>query len=478
MLSRIIANREARKVAREQDEIQRQRAAEHQQIANEEKDANEHGFQELKSLQQEMDIETFEDGCFEEYQVIFPPPFPPQQDEPEVTFAADDIMLPLVESMQELGLQVERSDLARHAVLSGYFEESLKSWHQRGAQPQSFIGKGLFTLLTQTSDISLAMSIFQTLKAYYKLIGKQGGDTTTRGSQAAVPSASSMIEAFIYNGYDRQRAAAQYQESKDEGVVQKMNGDHPVRSETLKLVLQSIATVCEYCGTCPASRSVAFPPQDTSRLVIIILHLFMDSASLQLVPYIIPACRELLAMYNDDIWKEECAVIAREVVSSLYPTKRMQTRLVKMMDLLETSRALQLQQTVACVMLQNLIPTQEREMAQQHSGNLDDVAKFLSNLPWWKDGKSLVVHNRDDFLITDVELLLILCDVLLWPHALEILNGRVHAAGPLLSSKFKQDWFNLLRDIRRNIKSLKLEYKSVQTLADRLDLRYQEVLDI
>lgn len=487
MLNKIIANREARKAAREQDEIQRKQiAAEQQQrIANDGKDAarDHHGFQELKSLQQEMDIETFEDGCFEEYQVIFPLPCSSLQEKPIVSFASENIMMPLKKSMQELGLEVDDNQLARHAILSGIFADFLKKGH---LESPSFIGKGLFTLLAQTSDLSLGLAALKTLVAYYKK-REEAGEQETRGLQGMgdVPSATTMVEAFIFNGYDRQRAAARYKEANSEGNDSNGNKDEKLaghmRTESFKLILESIVPVCEYCTACPAAKSVAFAAQDTSRLVLVVLHLFLEPTAHQLFPSIIPACDRLLSMYGDDnIWKDECAGIAREVVSSLYPTKRMQTRLVKMLDLLETPRALQLQQTVACVMLQKLIPTAEPSLVTttQQSDNFDDVAKILSSLSWWKDGKSLIVHNRDDFSITDVELLLILCDVLLWPNALEIISGRAQAAGPLLDSKFRQEWFHLLRDIRRNIKSLKLEHKSVQTLADRLDLRYQEVLDV
>lgn len=88
--------------------------------------------------------------------------------------------------------------------------------------------------------------------------------------------------------------------------------------------------------------------------------------------------------------------------------------------------------------------------------------------------------------IADVELLLRLCDLLLWPHALHSwrIGGPASRADSddeedggagALAPAFVDAWLQFLGGIHRSIKALLPEDQAVKALANQLEITYREM---
>ena len=89
---------------------------------------------------------------------------------------------------------------------------------------------------------------------------------------------------------------------------------------------------------------------------------------------------------------------------------------------------------------------------------------------------SVAARSRGAYTISDVELLLKACNMLLWPQVMVSWRGGSTEGGPEpLDAGFLAAWSAFLTGIGRNIKALQPEDQAVKALATRMDLQYKEM---
>lgn len=504
LLQKIINNRESRKSQVEKEVALRARAAEEQQELEkhaQEKSAAAAAFDELKAVQDTLDMDLSE---LEGHQVLFVA----RPDEPSVDLDSEDAAA-ISRAANSLSFgeafEGQKTAVFRTALASGFI---LQQAVQRGYVTASTM-HAIFSLLAFSADVQLAGAAFRTIQA---ILGDNPGEfpntepsfavipfdstKSVRVDPAIVPTAASILQALRANGYDPDRAVRH--NSRDDGREKEVGDEieKAVRVQSVKLLLHTAAVVCRHCARHLNAAPIALAPTAVADLILAVLHISLDPTSLRLGPDLDEALIALVGSLDVDAWERTAPNLANQIVQ-LGPSNHARLRLLRNLPA-DDMRGHRLRQICACSLVRRIIPEkEEKALNKKQKGNEDEaVYAVLTSQWWWNSGKRLVTEVSpiqeaakrpgEVYSIVDVELLLHVVDMLLWPYALRATAAKAQgasqdevraAAGPLNRKNFVDGWLECLREISRNIKALKLEEQAVRSLANKLDNRYQDVID-
>jgi len=431
------------------------------------------------------------------------------------------------------------------AVRSGLIYARLSSAKVCNAQYTD----ALFKLIAYSTDGAVAGAAFSTLAAMlgYELAkGTVSLDPTftslvlsnnNKSSKSSVkieglPSAADLLEAFAANGYKvpearkkpqtkekakkgKDEAAAEEGEYEDDGgaaavgktMGKKKGGDSrdlpQLRIQTLKLLLHTVAAISLH------PTSVTWSREGLSDLLLLSIRMQLDPEAIRLQDDSDAAIRAVLNVFEDSDWNMKLQHLANKL-ALVGPGNWSRLRLLRSIPVKNHARAFALQQFTGCVLLDKIIPPKGGGTGGTKSltgrggvADLDPMKVISSSQPWFSDPKKLVematsggsgAPPRDGYLIEEVELLLRICHVLLWPHVVkkycplappsssssfgdECNNKKKGDDGVkegLLTEEFMSAWDGFLGVILRNIKAMQVEDQAVKAFANWCQLEYKE----
>lgn len=482
----------------------------------------------LRAIEEEANLGARTEDFLEVEQVLFPV-------EPSEAQAPDLGEDPFVAAAAEAAAALGLSDLPigseaptqggsgpesmhdavfKQAVISGYVAT-------RAVQEGTCSGatmNALFDLIARSSDMDVASAAFSTLltalgDAHPPKLWRDAG-IMAAGMAAAgtapiavdhVPSARDILGALEANGFDPKQAAtaAKVAAKSGEGGTaaaaaaapeNQNNLDPGLRLQTIKLLLHTAAAVCRYCATHPAAAGSALQGDAVGDLLLAVLHMGLDPAALVLQPHLNAAAAALLGAMDEDDWERELPRMA-ERLSQLGPSPRARLRLICQLDAAPARRrACELQRFAGCLLVEKVIPGKGPKVsAVSTQGGVPDPATVLSAQPWFESPKALVMgastaaavaKSKGTYTISDVEVLLRVCNMLLWPSALRAFSegrGMGTLGGDawvpaIPSEEFVTAWTAFLGGVYGNIKKLQPEDQAVKAYASRLQMTYTAMM--
>lgn len=454
------------------------------------------------------------------------------------------------------------SEVFRNAVVSGVVAtQAIKQKHCSDETASA-----LFSLLAFSSDGELAGAAFRSLlcmlgedtihsgtgvDAGYGFGTNTGRDSSSSSSSVklsvnAVPSAAAILQALEQNGYmpaghggkKRQREEKakgkeeevnEEEESKDEEQI-----ENTLRVHAILLLLQTSVAVCNHCIRNPKAAKKALRSSDVSNLLIAVMSMGLDAAAVRVQPDLDAACIALLGAFTDKDWKVQLPLLSKRI-SEIGNSSSSRLRVLCQLpadDLSVRYRVRQLQRFSGCILVEKILPanlnSSSSAIPPRGLVGAPDPTDILLSQPWFRNPKAVVsgaiapssVTGKPSptaYMTSDVELLLHLCDLLLWPSALRAVKDRYVAHGalspspikqksmrmitapdddetmldaedddgggttfekePKLSAEFLAAWSTFLTGIVKNIRTLQPEEMAVKTLASRLEFKYRETVE-
>ncbi len=471
--------------------------------------------------------------------------------DPSVAAAAKEVLTslglysPALSAFFQDDDRIMSTEVFRNAVVSGIVaNQAIENKHCSDGTAAA-----LFSLLAYSSDGELAGAAFRSLLC---MLGEDTADTGTgldaghglfgHGSNSgssssaavelsveAVPSAAAILKALEINGYkpaDKKTQKKEDEEMKEEDEQH----ENSIRVYAIKLLLHTAAAVCNHCSRRPEAASKALPAADVANLLIAIMYMGLDTAAVRLQPDLDTACVALLGALTNDDWSTQLPLLSKQI-SEIGRSSRARLRVLRQLpvdDLSVRYKVRQLQRYAGCILVEKILPRDlnAKDSAIPSRGLIGapDPTDVLLAQPWFRNPKAVVTgasaptEEKDPSVYTfsDVELLVHVCDLLLWPSALRAVKARTIATGgaspspvkqnslrmisapegdeemldaedgdggniyekePELSSEFLAFWSTFLTGIVRNIKTLQPEQMAVKTLASRLEFKYKETVE-
>jgi len=261
----------------------------------------------------------------------------------------------------------------------------------------------------------------------------------------------------------------------------------------MKLLMHLAAAVCRFCSRHEQFASEALQVDSVCDLLLAAILLGLDPSAIRFQSDLRIAAAALLGSIND--WEGKLPQLANLLVSST-PTPAACLRALRQLpaDPLDHPRGWQLLQFSGCILLTKAIPGKGMGLAR--SDVCPDLQAVLDSQPWFKDPKTLVINatpslalkksaNRaTGYTITDVEILLKICNLLLWPYALAAWSPggggdqetTIASRPKPLDAHFLGKWKLFLSGIYRNIKTLQPEDQAVKSYANRLEIVYEDMI--
>jgi hypothetical protein len=423
------------------------------------------------------------------------------------------------------------------AVRSGLIYAQLSSGKVCNAQYTD----ALFKLTAYCTDGAVAGAAFSTLAAMlgYELemgtvsldptftslvLSNNDKNSKNRIKIEGLPSDADLLEAFAANGYKvpdarkkpqtkekakKGKGEAAAAEDDDEAAavgkkVGKKGGDNrdlpQLRIQTLKLLLHTVAAVSLHPTSATWSR------EGLSDLLLLSIRMQLDPEAIRLQDDSDAAIRAVLNVFEDSDWDMKLQHLANKLVL-VGPGNWCRLRLLRSIPVKNHARAFALQQFTGCVLLDKIIPPKgggtggiKSLTARGGAADLDPMKVISSSQPWFSDPKKLVematsggsgAPPRDGYLIEEVELLLRICHVLLWPHVVKKYSPLPPSSSSsgghnnkdkrddglkegLLTGEFMTAWDTFLGVILRNIKAMQVEDQAVKAFANWCQLEYKE----
>jgi hypothetical protein len=456
------------------------------------------------------------------------------------------------------------SEVFRNAVISGVV--ATQAIKKKICSDET--AAALFSLLAYSSDGELAGAAFRSLlcmlgentvyngtrvDAGYGFETIEGNNDEKNSpvlelSVKGVPSAAAILKALEVNGYSpadnnavpthkthktgKEQVKEEEMEKEEEQQGQE-NTETIVRVYAIKLLLHTAIAVCNHCArrTSVVAKK-ALPAADISNLLIAVMYMGIDDAAVRLQPDLDAACTALLCALTEDDWKRELPLLSKRI-SQMANSSRSRLRILRQMPVNAVSgrsRVRELQRYTGCILVEKILPEKLCAKSSAIPTRLlgaPDPTDILLAQPWFRNAKAVVTGavepsakaEKDPLTYTtaDVEILLHLCDVLLWPSALRAVKERFvssDAAGssspvkqrsmrmisqpddddeemhdveaadsdgyenePVLDVEFLTAWSTFLTGIVRNIKTLQPDEMAVKTLASKLDFKYKETVE-
>lgn len=455
--------------------------------------------------------------------------------------------------------RIMASEVFRNAVISGVVAtQAIKKKH---CSDETALA--LFTLLAFSSDGELAGAAFRSLLCmlgedtihngtgvdagygYYTGTDRDTASSSLELSVKAVPTAAAILQALEQNGYmpagnsgnKSQRKGngkdrAEELNEEEEGKEQVQN-ENTLRVYSIMLLLHISVAVCNHCTRKPEAAKKALSPSDVSNLLIAVMYMGLDAAAVRLQPNLDAACIALLGAFTDDDWNRQLPLLSRRI-SEMGKSSRSRLRLLRQLPVDDRSvryRVRQLQRFAGCILVEKILPANLNSSSSAIPSRgligAPDPTDILLSQPWFRNPKAVVsaaispssVTEKTPppaYMTTDVELLLHLCDLLLWPSALRAVKDRYVAScaaspspvkqdsmrmitapeddegmldadgntgttnaekEPKLSADFLAAWSTFLTGIVKNIRTLQPEEMAVKTLASRLEFKYKETVE-
>lgn len=484
-------------------------------------------LQGLAALQDKLNLGTVDSEVLEGEQVLFPASPEESSLSLDPTFVSQ-----ATEALKDLGLydaalhsmfDGQESSLAvtafKHAVLSGLVATTAV----KAGECSDATANALFGILVYAKDMELAGAALRSLIC---ILGENAGQETTRldaghsfSSPAAaagdggiminpgaLPSAASILKALQVNGYNSSGGDTKPVGDIDTNPSQ-FKPAEGLRIQTLKLLLHTAAALCGHCTTHPDSASPALTPGSVTDLILAVVHMGLDPASLQLQRDLDAACIALLGALSSTDWTTQLPRLA-DGIAALGPSTRSRLRVLRQLPANEpTGRGRQLQRFVGCIVVERILPGElapSKSAIPKHCMGVPDPEAVLQGQPWFFNPKGVVAGaSNSAHTFFDIELLLHICDVLLWPAAMRAMKQRSgNFTGPSqgfspgidvlmsggddplgldddpISQEFLTVWCNFLGGLDRSIKTtLQPEEMAVRTLANRLAYRYKEACE-
>lgn len=458
--------------------------------------------------------------------------------------------------------RIMTSEVFRNAVISGVVAtQAIKKKHCTDETASA-----LFSLLAFSSDGELAGAAFRSLlcmlgedtihrgtgvDAGYGFDTNQGRDSSSLSSMElsidAVPSAAAILHALEQNGYmpaghKGKRYLGEKQDGKDtseelneeEGTKDEEHVENTLRVNAILLLLQTSVAICNHCIRKPEAATKALPSSDVSNLLIAVMYMGLDAAAVRLQPDLDAACIALVGALTDDDWILQLPLLSKSI-SEMGKSSRSRLRVLCQLpvdDLSVRYRVRQLQRFAGCILVENILPANLNSLSSAIPSRgligAPDPTDILLSQPWFRNPKAVVSgatppssvtakNSPPAYTTSDVEILLHLCDLLLWPSALRAVKDRYVASGalspspvkqysmrmikapeddeemldanddddsgtnfekePKLSSEFMAAWSAFLTGIVKNIRTLQPEEMAVKTLASRLEFKYKETVE-
>lgn len=315
-----------------------------------------------------------------------------------------------------------------------------------------------------------------------------------------------------------------------------------IRLYAIKLLLHAAIALCSHCRRHPAKVSQALPRDATAELLVCILHLHLDPCALRLQDDILASTSVLIEGMDAVDWERKVPGIA-EKLCSLGPSHHARLHLLRSIPVEENigassqndtmdkgkpsvltvgiSRAMELRQRVGCLILEKIIPpigafkkdttkkASSLSSSSKRNGPPPNPADIISSQQWFSkpkvliQGASLHPGNKSSknagksgpsspsssaYCMSDIETLLKLCHMLLWPYLLRLwsfhqdidpvygldrASKESDISSKVLVSAFVSEWTVFLSGIRRNVKGLQPEEQSVRALANQLEMEYK-----
>ena len=535
LLQKLAASKKRRDAAREAEKQQREEAEEEAANAAERESSpmdiatTGNALEEIAALQQKLGLSLLEGEVLEGEQVIFP------ASPEEQSLALDsDFVNNATQALKDLGIydaalnsmfdEQEASVIAfQNAVLLGFVAATaIKTGECSDATAAS-----LFSIMATTKNMELAGAASRTLLC---MLGEEIAQDTARldpghaftdpaghrditVNPEALPSAATILEALKINGYSSSSGEDTNEEiNTDPSQFKPVEG---LRIQTIKQLLHTAAAVCHHCATHPDSDMPALDPGSVSALILAVVHMGLDPTSLQLQRDLDAACTALLGALSKSEWTKQLPILA-DKIAALGPSTRSRLRILRQLPANEpTGRGRQLQRFVGCIVVEKILggklaPT--KSTIPKRCMGMPDPEAVLQGQPWFTNPKGVVAGATNSAAAVaanplkthtffDIELLLHICDVLVWPAAMRAMQDRqgnydgpsqgfspgidvlqaggddptVGDDGPL-SYEFLSGWCNFLSGLDRYIKTLQPDEMAVKTLANRFSFRYKEAV--
>jgi len=266
------------------------------------------------------------------------------------------------------------------------------------------------------------------------------------------------------------------------------------RIHFINLIICALGEFCDFVAK--RGLSIATTQQkDVLELAKMILCIRFDPMAYRMHENLDRALLSLFKMVDDDTWKILVVDLSYSLALSfgIGASKGLKYRIVKelpcglrVMDSStpnERLRCLELQQSTASLLIEIAMEAvdSERKPEKLKAANIPvGPADVLRRQAWLKSPSLLTECPNGENSInhfTRVEILLRLCDLLLWPYILSSTGSSSKRVLGKIDPSVLREWSSCMYYVQRKIKTLNPEDQAVKVLANYLKLQYDEYLD-
>ena len=404
----------------------------------------------------------------------------------------------------DIGLQVNQALGCMHASL-GYTEEQrvrliLNQYIVSGAAlcrlkltktcPSKLIAT-LLSVLGLEEDVKVASAAHNMLGKIWELSVPSNGQKQENAIVVEdVPGFSTFTSLLKDNGCQLQA----FKPSKDQINSNNNEADQCVsRIHFINLIVSALGDFCEFV----AKQGLAIAnsqTKDVLELAKMILCIRFDPMAYRMHENLDRALLSMLKMVDSDTWKKLVVDLSYSLALSfgIGASKGLKYRIAKelpcglrVMDSstsTERLRCLELQQCTASLLIDIGMEAMDskRKPKKLDAANVPvDPANVLKQQAWLKspsiltecpDGENSINH------FIRVEILLKLCDLLLWPYILSSTRSSSRRVLGQIDQSVLREWSSCMYYVQRKIKTLNPEDQAVKVLANYLKLQYDEYL--
>lgn len=365
-------------------------------------------------------------------------------------------------------------------VLSGYFLCKVKTMK---SCPRELLAS-LLNVVAHEMDTSIAMAAKNLLHD----ILKEGGVVSI--SLESIPSLQQFLDYFKENG-------CQIEAFIDKEDTSQMINKPSSRVHTIALLLDCVKIICDFRIFHGSKISDAVETESGIQLLELVLCLRMDPEAYRIVSHLNGAAIGITNVFTKEIWRSKVLhSIGTGLATSfgIRSPKALRFRIVRdlpcgyrtLQENVPFARCLEIQQCAIMILIESALTTvqeEERKLKQKANDLVHpvNIEHFLLSQDWFMSPDRIVhAPAEEDTPMNHYirsEILLKLCDALIWPYALTEMKFGASRMDQPISAEFLKQWNTCLTHLQRKIKSLNPEDVAVKVQANYLRYQYDSFLE-